>query len=380
VTPLSASQDFRWMAAAIRLARRGRYTASPRPLVGCLLVRDGLVVGQGVHLQPCHPDDAIRTALADAAGRSRGSTLYLTLTPSTHWCVCPVKALLDAGICRVVLAGSGMDWLEPITRMRQAGIMVETGLLQQEADGLNEAWNHRLKNGRPWVTVKLAMSLDGRTALSNGQSKWITGLPSRTDVHRQRAEACAILSGADTVILDDALLNVRWPPGAAYPGAVIRQPLRVVIDSRQRLFPGLKMFALPSPILLAYADTSTRDWPGHVDTFKCPLSMGGKIDLRVLLEELARRGLNSVWVEAGATLAGAFLQQQLVDRLVVYMAPKLMGGHARGLLELPCFSSMQQVPQLHLLDVRQLGDDLKLTYRLEPSPSIKQTIPSHLPD
>jgi len=363
VTLYRAQHDYHWMARAIQLARRGCYSAAPRPLAGCILIRKQQEVGQGVHLASNGPD-ALREALANAGSQSFGATAYLTLTPAKMWCACPVDALIESGVRRLVLAGEGGNWREPAARLQAAGIAVDCGMLADEARQLNEVWYHRLQSGRPYITVKLAMTLDGRTALANGLSQWITGPQSRADVHRQRARAGAILSGADTVIADNAALNVRWPEdGPPYPLAAIRQPLRVVVDSQQRLSAGLKLFSIRSPILLAHVQPSVRRWPEHVQVLHCAATAAGKVELSGLMAELAVRGVNSVWVEAGATLAGVLLQQQLVDRLVVYVAPKLMGSHARGLLQLPCFSSMEQLPQLQLTDLRQLGDDLKLTYQ-----------------
>ncbi|MFN4289977.1 MAG: bifunctional diaminohydroxyphosphoribosylaminopyrimidine deaminase/5-amino-6-(5-phosphoribosylamino)uracil reductase RibD [Permianibacter sp.] len=366
------------MAHALRLAERGRYTTAPNPNVGCVLVRDGVVVGEGWHEVAGGPHAEIN-ALKMAGDKARGATAYVTLEPCAHQgrtgpCA---GALLVAGVSRVVaamqdpnpkVAGQGFAIL------KNAGVAVEHGLMQMEAEALNPGFLMRMRSGRPWVTVKLGMSLDGRTALSNGESKWITGEAARRDVQFLRARHQAILTGIGTVLADDPQLTVRlgdadWP---AYVNPSYRQPpLRVVLDSHGRLPPGRKITDSSAPTLVCHAG-STRDdakqepaLPGMITALRCAGVSGAddRVDLPAVLAALAERQINAVLVEAGATVAGAFLAAVLVDELVLYVAPTLLGDAARPLLQLPVFSALPQCPQLKLVDVRQLGNDLRLTLR-----------------
>ena len=384
------ADDALHMAHALRLAERGRYTTAPNPNVGCVLVRDGIVVGEGWHEVAGGPHAEIN-ALKMAGDKARGATAYVTLEPCAHQgrtgpCA---GALLVAGVSRVVaamrdpnpnVAGKGFEIL------RTAGVAVEHGLMQAEAEALNPGFLKRMCAGRPWVTVKLGMSLDGRTALGNGESKWITGEAARRDVQFLRARHQAILTGIGTVLADDPQLTVRltdsdWPD---YVNPSYRQPpLRVVLDSQGRLPPGRKVTDTSAPTLHCFADTAHTSLsagqpgkntgetaasakhaptiPGMIPTLRC--GDGERVDLPSVLAALAERQINAVLVEAGATLAGAFLAAGLVDELVLYVAPKLLGDSARPLLQLPVFSALPQCPQLKLVDVRQLGDDLRLTLR-----------------
>ena len=258
-----------------------------------------------------------------------------------------------------LVAGRGLQIL------REAGIEVLCGVCEAEANALNPGFIKRMKTGLPWVRVKLAASLDGRTALANGQSQWITGPAARADVQSWRARSSAILSGADTVLIDNPSLNVRWAQlpaevQAEYPQASLRQPLRVLVDSRQRLRPEAQLFSLPGAVLLARQQRQGV-WPEQVEQLELPLAASGKLDLPALLRELGQRGINEVWVEAGRQLAGALVAQQLVDELIVYLAPKLLGDTAQGLLALPPLEALSQAPQFSLREVRQIGEDLRLT-------------------
>ena len=261
-----------------------------------------------------------------------------------------------------LVAGRGLRLLA------EAGVTVESGLREAEAQALNPGFIQRMKTGRPWVRVKLAASLDGRTALANGQSQWITGPAARADVQVWRARSSAILSGADTVLTDNPALNVRWSQlpaeiQALYPEARLRQPLRVLVDSRQRLQPDAQLFSLPGPVLLARQQPQA-GWPSQVEQVSLPLAASGKLDLHALLMELGARGVNELWVEAGRQLAGALVSAGLVDELILYLAPKLLGEGAQGLLALPPLDSLAQAWQFTLRDVQQIGADLRLT--LEP--------------
>ncbi len=360
------------MSRALHLAARGRYTTSPNPNVGCVLVRDDQVVGEGYHRRAGEPHAEVH-ALRAAGERARGATAYVTLEPCSHHGRTPpcADALIAAGVSRVVVAMEDPNPLvagRGLERLAAAGIAVQTGLLQPQAEALNPGFIRRMRSGRPRVQVKLAASLDGRTALANGQSQWITGPAARADVQRLRAMSSAILSGADTVLTDDPSLNVRWrelPASvrADYPEHELRQPVRVLVDSRQRLGPRARLFGLPGEVWLA-RQRPEGQWPGSVSQLLLPLSPdSGKLDLAALLQCLGQRGINDLWVEAGPRLAGALLQAGLVDELILYLAPKLMGEPARGLLALPEFVAMAQVPNLILDDVRQVGDDVRLTLR-----------------
>lgn len=364
--------DHDWMSRALHLAARGRYTTSPNPNVGCVLVRDGLVVGEGYHRRAGEPHAEVH-ALRAAGERTRGATAYVTLEPCSHHGRTPpcADALIAAGVGRVVVAMEDPNPLvagRGLRRLAAAGIAVQVGLLQGEAEALNPGFIRRMRTGRPRVQVKLAASLDGRTALANGQSQWITGPAARADVQRWRAQSSAILSGTDTVLIDDPSLNVRWhelPASvrAVYPEAELRQPIRILLDSQQRLIPQARLFALPGEVWLARSRAEGH-WPAAVSQLELPLSAAsGKLDLAALLQTLGQKGINDLWVEAGPRLAGALLQAQLVDELILYLAPKLMGQQARGLLALPEFVSMDRVPTLTLSDLRQVGGDVRLTLR-----------------
>ncbi|MBM7455248.1 diaminohydroxyphosphoribosylaminopyrimidine deaminase/5-amino-6-(5-phosphoribosylamino)uracil reductase [Oceanisphaera litoralis] len=367
------SDDARWMARALELARRGRFTTSPNPSVGCVMVQNGTLVGEGYHQQAGGPHAEV-FALRQAGSAAKGATAYVTLEPCSHHGRTPpcAQGLIDAGVARVVaasvdpnprVAGRGLAMLT------DAGITAEAGLMSEAAEAVNTGFMHRMRTGLPFVTVKLAASLDGRTALANGESKWITGPAARRDVQRHRALSCAILSGADTVLADDASFNVRWgelPASiqAEYEANRLRQPLRVIIDTRNRLHPGLKLFGLPGPVLLLRGER-TGGFGDQVEECVLPLTDAGQLDLPLLLAELGRRQLNHLWVEAGARLCGALLSAALVDELVLYQAPKLMGSGSRGLFDLPELTAMDRVPQLEWRDCRRVGTDLKLTARVK---------------
>ncbi|WP_105264495.1 bifunctional diaminohydroxyphosphoribosylaminopyrimidine deaminase/5-amino-6-(5-phosphoribosylamino)uracil reductase RibD [Pseudoalteromonas sp. T1lg76] len=371
-----SADDKRYMRRAIELAYLGRFTTTPNPNVGCVLVKDGQIIGEGFHQQAGTAHAEVH-ALAAAGDKAEGATAYVTLEPCSHTgrtgpCA---GALIKAKVAKVICAmqdpnpqvsGRGMKMLA------EAGIEVASGLLGDEAEKLNLGFLKRMRTGRPYVTCKLAASLDGKTALANGESKWITGPEARKDVQAFRAQHCAILSGADTVLVDDAKLNVRLDDTqlAEYVLPEVRQPLRVILDSRYRLTPDLVLFQQPGEILLVRSRTAsvTRKeldkqslWPNNVTELMCEGLENGQVNLDALLAELAQRDINSVWLEAGATLAGAMAQQQLIDSYIVYIAPKLMGSDAKGLLTMGPFTAMTQVPTLHFSDMTPVGEDIRLT-------------------
>ncbi|GAA4500912.1 bifunctional diaminohydroxyphosphoribosylaminopyrimidine deaminase/5-amino-6-(5-phosphoribosylamino)uracil reductase RibD [Pseudaeromonas paramecii] len=364
--------DWHWMAQALALARLGRFTTTPNPRVGCVIVKDGQLVGEGYHRKAGEPHAEVH-ALRMAGDLARGATAYVTLEPCSHHGRTPpcADALIAAGVTRVVAAMEDPNPLvagRGLRRLAAAGIQVASGLMEADALALNAGFVQRMRSGRPRVTVKLAASLDGRTALANGQSQWITGPQARADVQLGRAQACAILTGADTVLTDDPALNVRWAElpesvRAQYAEADLRQPIRVIVDGQQRVTADARLFSLPGPIWLAREQVEGK-WPAAVSQVPLPREpASGKLSLPALLDALGARGINELWVEAGRQLAGALLSQSLVDELLLYQAPLLMGEAAQGLLSLPVYTQMSQAPRLELLELRQLGQDIRLRLR-----------------
>jgi diaminohydroxyphosphoribosylaminopyrimidine deaminase/5-amino-6-(5-phosphoribosylamino)uracil reductase len=354
------------MALAIELAKKGRFTTTPNPNVGCVIVKDGNIVGQGFH-QRAGEGHAEVHALNAAGKEAQGATAYVTLEPCSHYGRTPpcAEGLIKAGVKRVVsamvdpnpqVAGKGLAMLQA------AGIETAHGLLEEEAKALNKGFLKRMEQGLPYVTCKLAASLDGKTALKNGVSKWITGPDARKDVQRFRAQSCAILSGADTVLMDDAKLNVRKNEcDIELPeGMQLRQPLRVIIDSQNRLTPELTIFQQPSPILILRTHLDNKQqWPHFVEQVLIE-SEQNKVSCQAALVALAQRGVNHVWLESGATLAGVFAKQSLIDEYVLYLAPKIIGSTGRSLFNLPELTAMDDVTQLKFVDVEKVGDDIRI--------------------
>ncbi|KAA0690124.1 bifunctional diaminohydroxyphosphoribosylaminopyrimidine deaminase/5-amino-6-(5-phosphoribosylamino)uracil reductase RibD [Halopseudomonas laoshanensis] len=365
--------DSRMMARALQLAYKGLYTTEPNPRVGCVLVRDGEIVGEGWHARAGEGHAEVN-ALAQAGDRARGATAYVTLEPCSHTGKTPpcADALINAGVARVVAAMQDPNPLvagKGLARLRDAGIQVECGLQEAEARALNPGFIKRMQTGMPYVRVKLAMSLDGRTAMANGESQWITGPDARADVQRLRARSGAVISGADAVLLDDSALTVRAAelglPEVEAAAAAARQPLRVLVDGRLRVPLENRLFREAGPLLVACKLLRGRV-QGYVFAGAELLTLPDKaqeyVDLKALLLELAKRGCNEVLVESGARLAGAFVNAGLVDELVVYMAPRLLGSRARPLLELP-FDTMAEAMQLDVTDMRVVGRDWRITAR-----------------
>jgi diaminohydroxyphosphoribosylaminopyrimidine deaminase/5-amino-6-(5-phosphoribosylamino)uracil reductase len=357
-----SAADHGFMTRALRLAEQGLTTTTPNPRVGCVIVRDGSVVGEGWHHKAGEPHAEVH-ALRAAGEQARGATAYVTLEPCSHHGRTPpcANALIDAGLTRVVAAmtdpnprvsGQGVQLLT------LAGIRAEVGLLESEARELNIGFVARMTRGRPWVRIKTASSLDGKTALENGDSKWLTGEPARLDVQHWRARACAILTGSGTVLTDDPQLNVRLP-------GVERQPLRVIADSRLETPPSARILD-GGKVLIACADEgltgqSALEAAG-AEVIMLP-GANGRVGLTMLLLELGHRGINEVHVEAGATLNGALLAAGLVDEWVAYLAPLVIGHHARGLFDLPALTDMAGRRGFILRDARMVGNDLRLLLR-----------------
>ncbi len=362
-------RDELYMARALELARRGRFTTSPNPNVGCVIVRDGVIVGEGWHQRAGEPHAEVH-ALRMAGEQARGATAYVTLEPCSHFGRTPpcCDALINAGVTRVVaamqdpnpeVAGRGLY------RLQQAGVEVSHGLMMNEAEALNRGFLKRMRTGFPWIQLKLGASLDGRTAMASGESQWITSPQARRDVQRLRAQSSAILSTSATVLADDPSLTVRWEElddasRAAYAREDLRQPTRVIIDSQNRVTPQHRLINLPGNTLLARLQADQQPWPEQVEQLLVP-QLRQKVDLVSLLMLLGKRQLNTLWVEAGASLAGALLTAGVVDEVIVYVAPKLLGDNARGLCQLPGLSQLADAPTFSFSDVRQVGPDLRLT-------------------
>lgn len=364
--------DAAWMARALRLAERGLYTTDPNPRVGCVIVRDGDVVGEGWHRKAGEPH-AERVALAAAGQRARGATVYVTLEPCAHQGRTPpcADALIEAGVGRVVaamrdpnplVAGQGLAMLDA------AGIDTVVGVGEADAEALNPGFLQRMRHDRPYVRCKLAMSLDGRTAMASGDSKWITGDQARRDVQRLRARSSAIVTGINTVLHDDPSMNVRLAAHDLHgvdADAYLRQPLRVVLDTRLRMPPRARMLELPGQTLIVCGEAASAEIASELEQAGAEIvrlpQLGGRIDLARVLSALAERHVNEVLIESGPTLAGAALQASVVDELIVYQAAHLMGQAARALVELPGLERMDQRIALRFVDARRVGDDLRLT-------------------
>jgi diaminohydroxyphosphoribosylaminopyrimidine deaminase/5-amino-6-(5-phosphoribosylamino)uracil reductase len=363
--PMNSSER-ELMARALALAGRGMFTTTPNPRVGCVIAREGRVLGEGWH-ECAGQAHAETRALDDVRGRGNdphGATAYVTLEPCNHHARTPpcTDALLAAGITRVVaamrdpyeLAAHGAD------RLARAGVSVEVGLLEDEARELNPGWIKRIEKGRPWVRVKMASSLDGRTALANGASQWITGPAARADGHRWRARACAILTGIGTVRQDDPQLTVREVDTP-------RQPLRVIVDRYGDTPAGARVFG-PGQVLVFTAIPPRTSWPAHVETMELP-DRDGRIDVAAMLDVLGKREINELHVEAGAKLGGALLAAGLVDELLVYMAPCLLGDPARGMFDLPvALTSLADRFALRIRSIDRVGEDWRILARMAPPP------------
>lgn len=359
--------DAHWMRRALELGERGLYSTDPNPRVGCVLVRDGAVVGEGWHERAGGPHAEVM-ALRAAGDAARGATAYLNLEPCAHLgrtgpCA---DALVEAGVTRVVaavadpnpkVAGKGF------ARLEQAGVDTAHGVLAEEAERLNRGFFMRHRHGRPWITVKSAASMDGRTALASGESRWITGEPARLEVQRLRARSSAVMTGIGTVLADDPRLDVRldgdW-----------RQPARVVLDPTLRCPPDARLFAGGGPVfVITSRDDGARTRAlsaAGATVVRLPALRDGRADLAAVGAWLAAQHFNEVLVEAGATLNGALLDAGLIDEFVLYLAPVLLGSGARALFAMPLVSEMGARRELDVLDVAAVGDDWRVTARVKP--------------
>ena len=373
-----SNDDHRFMARALQLAERGLFTTDPNPRVGCVLVKAGEVIGEGWHQRAGEPHaeiNALQAADDFAKGTvkngAKGATAYITLEPCCHHGRTPPcsEALIAAGVSRVVVAmedpnpqvaGQGM------AQLQKAGIETLSGVMQAQAETLNPGFIQRMRHGRPYVRGKMAMSLDGRTAMASGESQWITGAEARQDVHRLRARSAAILTGIGTVLADNPSLTARLDE------TEVEQPLRVVLDSQLQMPVTAKLLSQPGRTLVLTVNSDEQKTAALCAAgaeVELLASSNGRLDLSAVMACLARREINEVMVEAGATLCGALLQADLFDELIIYMAPLIMGDEARGLLSLPGLQKMSDRVELKIEDMRAVGRD----WRIQARPVLKQT-------
>ena len=350
------------MQQAIRLAKKGLFTTDPNPSVGCVIVNDGEIVGEGWH-QLAGEAHAEINALKQAGSKAKDATVFVTLEPCSHTGKTPpcAEALIEAGVKKVIaamkdpnplVAGSGLK------KLQDAGIATEDGLLEAQARELNPGFIKRMESGRPFVRVKLAMSLDGRTAMASGESKWISGEASRNDVQRLRAQSSAILTGIDTVLADDPSMNVRLSDTDSVKEA-IRQPKRIVLDTQFRMPMDAKIASIEGQCIV-YTTMNVDNKSSYPFIIETCEAQNGKIDLQYLMNDLAKKEINLLHVEAGSVLCGALLKNDLVDEIVIYMAPHIMGDNAKGLFHLPGLEQMKDRISLKIKDVRSIGNDIRI--------------------
>ncbi len=362
---MTQTDDFVYMAQAIRLAEQGLFTVDPNPRVGCVLVNKNEIVGQGWH-QHAGEAHAEIMALREAGAAAKGSTAYVSLEPCCHHGKTPPcsEALIKAGVARVVVA---MEDPSPqvagkgVSQLREASIDIEVGVMTAQAETLNPGFIQRMRHGRPFVHCKMAMSLDGRTAMASGESQWITGESARLDVHKLRARSSVIVTGIGTVLADDPSMNARLE------SEEVLQPARVVLDSQLKFPVGARMLSLPGRTIVCTTSEAIQQNKEKTESLKVAGAElvqlekeNDRISLPALLKFLNDEQFNEVMLEAGATLSGAFMQAGLIDEVVVYMAPLLMGDTARGLLSLPGIVNMSDACNLEIMDVRAVGKDWRI--------------------
>jgi len=362
-----SSVDYMHMSAAIQLAQRGLYSTDPNPRVGCVIADGDKRIAEGWHVRAGEAHAEVN-ALQQAGENAKGATAYVTLEPCSHFGRTPpcAQALIDAEVARVVVAmidpnphvaGKGLQLLE------DAGIKVESGLLEQQAESLNPGYLKRMRDGRPWVRCKMAMSLDGRTAMASGESQWITSAAAREDVHRLRARSSAILTGSGTVMSDNPSLTARCHEAEQRS----EQPLIVIVDSELKVSPQSAVFRQQGTVRIYTLADAAPNRKEALQAVGAEIVMlparDSRVDLSAVMHELAESQINEVMVEAGAGLAGALLQEHLLDEMIIYMAPKLMGDSARALFQLPGLETMAQNIDLDIEDVTKLGVDWRFTVK-----------------
>lgn len=351
------------MSEALRLAEKALFTTSPNPRVGCIIVKDNVIVGQGYHIKSGDPHAEV-IALQEAGEKSYGSDVYVTLEPCTHFGKTPpcVDALIKAKVKKVFIAMQDPNPIvsgHGIHKLKDAHIEVDIGVMEAQAQALNAGFISRMTKKIPYVKAKLAVSLDGKTALKNGKSQWITGEEARQDVQHWRASACAIITGIGTVLHDNPKLSVRLDDNA-------RQPLRVVVDSDLKIPLDAAMLN-EKPLLIVYANDNEEKLTQlkSLDVECIKLNDHGKVNLLALLTLLGEREMNDVWIEAGEGLNGAFLKENLIDELVIYYAPVIFGSEAKGMFVLPEYENLEHKVHTTLIDHRWIGKDLRMRFKLK---------------
>ncbi|MDA1331348.1 MAG: bifunctional diaminohydroxyphosphoribosylaminopyrimidine deaminase/5-amino-6-(5-phosphoribosylamino)uracil reductase RibD [Proteobacteria bacterium] len=362
VVETEAHEDEYFMAKALELATLGLYSTAPNPRVGCVIVKNGRIVGQGWHVASGEAHAEV-LAMKQAAAETLGATLYVNLEPCAHQGQTPpcVDAIIKAGISRVILSSRDSNPLvngKGIERLKANGITVLEGLLAQKSRELNIGFFRRMESGKPWVRVKVAAGLDGKTALENGKSQWITSELAREDVHRWRARSCAVLTGVGTVVEDDPRLTVRYIETS-------RQPVKVVVDSQLRSPLSARLFKMPGATIATAVTNKERLGPfidKGVNVLVLPDS-NGRVDLAALLIELANQHMNEVLVEAGINLHSAFLRRNLIDEMIIYYAPKFLGAQGRGMFFLNELEKMDEVAERDIIDIKKFGRDFRVMVR-----------------
>jgi diaminohydroxyphosphoribosylaminopyrimidine deaminase/5-amino-6-(5-phosphoribosylamino)uracil reductase len=365
--------DQQMMQRAIELAALGCYTTSPNPNVGSVITKDGQVIGEGYHQQAGGPHAEV-FALRQAGEAAKGATAYVTLEPCSHFGRTPpcANALIAAGVSRVVVAMLDPNPLvagRGVAMLREAGIHVEVGLLESQARALNSGFLSKMERKRPFCRLKIATSLDGRIALANGESKWLTGALAREDVQLQRAKACAIISSAETVLADDARLDVRSSAITTMTDGLLRQPLRVILDRRARLTGHEALFQTGGRVVLIYSAKITnlpiiQGQQVEVEQWQVDENVEGLLSIDSIMQRLSAMPINVIWLEAGAKLSSAWLAFGVVDELMVYQAPMLLGQDGKAMLSMPTLTTLADARRFHWKEVTQLGDDLRLIANL----------------
>lgn len=365
---ISTFNDQAFMAKALRLAGKGLYTTRYNPRVGCVIVRNDSIIGQGFHTYPGEPHAEIN-ALNNVNGSVKGATVYVTLEPCVHQGKTPPcsQALINADVSKVIVAmldpnpivnGKGLQHLQ------SNNIKTASNIMASEAAALNKGFIQRCTNNRPYITVKSAISLDGKTALNSGESKWITSEAARKDVQKLRARSCAILTGIDTVLSDDPSLNVRLKRSELGIEKEIQQPIRIILDSQLRIPLNAKILQPTSEIIIYTCSNKSKKLSAlkdlNIEVIQIETEETG-LSLKSIMSELSSRNINEVLVEAGSTLVGSLLSNKLVDEMVVYMAPHIMGNKALNMASMPTIETMQDRIKFKIQEIRRIGQDLKIT-------------------